>query len=90
MLLFFLFGIHTLGFSIESTTQQCPNPVSSANVESSVENETQLLIFVSLRMPKTSLLQWSEQAKKAGGILVIRGLKDNSNIIVVPSATDPL
>ncbi len=78
MLLIFLFGIHALGFSTESTTQQCPNEASSTNVESSVENETQLLIFVSLGMPRTSLLQWSEQAKKAGGILVLRGLKDNS------------
>lgn len=78
MLLLFLLGIHSLGFSTESTTLQCPNQASSANLESSVENETQLLIFVSLAMPKTSLLQWSEQAKKAGGILVLRGLKDNS------------
>lgn len=38
----------------------------------------QLLIFVSLSMPAQSLKQLDVQAKKAGGLLVMRGLVDNS------------
>lgn len=38
----------------------------------------QLLIFISLSMPKDSLVSLHEQAKKAGGLLVLRGLVNNS------------
>jgi conjugal transfer pilus assembly protein TrbC len=37
-----------------------------------------LMVFVSLTMPKHSLQQWNIQVTKAGGILVLRGLVNNS------------
>lgn len=37
-----------------------------------------LLIFVSFSMPQQSLKAWLNQSRAAGGILVIRGLVDNS------------
>ncbi len=38
----------------------------------------QLIIFISLSMPSQSLVALNAQAKKAGGLLVIRGLVNNS------------
>lgn len=38
----------------------------------------QLMIFISISMPKNSLIQYSEQANKAGGVLVLRGIINNS------------
>jgi len=38
----------------------------------------QLMIFVSTSMPKDALIQYSQQAKKSGGVLVLRGIINNS------------
>ncbi len=38
----------------------------------------EVLIFVSLSMPEQSLKLWSQQAEKINGILLLRGLIDNS------------
>lgn len=38
----------------------------------------QLLIMVSFSMPRTSLASLADQAKRAGGVLVLNGLKDGS------------
>jgi type-F conjugative transfer system pilin assembly protein TrbC len=43
-----------------------------------LESHSRLLIFISFSMPKESLKALSLQAKKTGGILVLRGLVDNS------------
>ena len=44
----------------------------------SVENEPQLLIFVSLSMPEQSLKLWAEQAEKIKGKLLLKGFVDDS------------
>lgn len=48
----------------ESVNQEAKNP--------------EILIFVSLSMPEQSLKLWSQQAEKVGGVLLLRGLIDNS------------
>lgn len=37
-----------------------------------------LMVFVSLSMPKNTLTELSRQAKEAGAVLILRGLKDGS------------
>lgn len=79
MLFLLLFGVQSLGFCA-NPSQVCTAHSECTNEESveEVEKKSDLFIFVSLEMPKDSLLQWSEQANKAGGVLVLRGLKNNS------------
>ena len=48
------------------------------DVENITSNEQELYIFVSLSMPKTSLLGYLQEAREVGGTLVLRGLKENS------------
>ena len=43
-----------------------------------IPTSAQLLIFISFSMPEESLKALAKQAKKVGGVLVLRGLVDNS------------
>lgn len=45
---------------------------------SPASGKTDLLVFVSLSMPESSLMRLVRQAERAGAVLVLRGLKDNS------------
>lgn len=65
------------GVNIDSLISQYANKMpSSSNLLH--KKTSDLLIFVSFSMPKQSLRLWLEQAKIAGGVLVIRGLVNNS------------
>ena len=44
----------------------------------SIENDSQLLIFVSFSMPEQSLKLWAEQASKVNGKLLLRGFVEDS------------
>jgi len=43
-----------------------------------MDNLPPLLVFISFSMPKTTLAQLSVQVRKAGGVLVLRGVVNNS------------
>lgn len=62
--------------NLSSIVNRYSNKIQEARNAKSKINR--LLIFVSLSMPKQSLNQLSSQAKKAGGVLVLRGLVNNS------------
>ena len=47
------------------------------NISQEAKNP-EVLIFVSLSMPEQSLKLWAQQAEKVDGILLLRGLIDNS------------
>lgn len=44
----------------------------------SPSGKNDLLVFVSLSMPEGSLMRLAQQAERAGAVLVLRGLKNNS------------
>ena len=54
------------------------------------ENNSGLIVFVSLGMPKYSLQQWNLQVTKAGGVLVLRGFVNNSMKQTVNKITEIL
>ncbi|WP_434778547.1 type-F conjugative transfer system pilin assembly protein TrbC [Neisseria sp. Ec49-e6-T10] len=47
-------------------------------IDSTLKNETDLLVFVSFSMPEASLMRIASEAKKTGAILVLRGFKNGS------------
>ena len=64
------------GIDIEALARRglpLTTPASSANA-----NETPLRIFVTLDMPRASLALLTDQASRAGAVLVLRGLKSRS------------
>lgn len=55
---------------------KAPGLANMASMEN--RRQAQLLIFVSFSMPQVSLLNLARQARKAGGVLLLNGLKDGS------------
>tara|TARA_B100001778_G_C18261465_1_gene482351 strand:- start:13 stop:531 length:519 start_codon:yes stop_codon:yes gene_type:complete len=66
----------TQGVSPNGLLQRYAKPLAQAQQQ--VPKLNQLLIFVSVSMPTASLKQLDQQAKKIGGLLVMRGLVNHS------------
>lgn len=64
----------TLSFSVWAQSQFCP--LSQMQQQQAVESN--LLVFVSFSMPEKSLKQLAKQVKEKDGVLVLRGLHNNS------------
>lgn len=62
------------GFSLEALAKQ----YSSVGKAQKAKHGADLMVFVTLAMPAESLRRLSSQAERAGAVLVLRGLKNNS------------
>jgi type-F conjugative transfer system pilin assembly protein TrbC len=80
LMLFMLFSRASISNeALPSQPEKCPLQASDSIPSQTPQAlERNLLVFVSLSMPKKSLQQWAAQATKVGGVLVFRGFKNNS------------
>ncbi len=81
ILMLLLFILNNLAYAQEDVPDlgAIANQFQTCSENISQEAKTpELMIFVSLSMPEQSLKLWAQQAEKLDGILLLRGLIDNS------------